>query len=169
MCIGRSVKIKVVPDISMQKSFLSTDNQFQRFLQVLAFVFLGYGFYLWHKEQEGSGFAILGACYSWLFSYYFSKDFLDRYKPQSVIKRVGDLLIFRQFKGVMKVSSSIEEEIELSRISTLTVGDNYISVILDGNGKGFDFVLKAKRADILAHIESILTEQEKADITIKKI
>lgn len=153
----------------MQKSFFNTDNQFQRFLQGLAFVFLVYAVVLWVNDREGIGFAILGGCYSWLFSYYFSKDYVDRYKPESVIQRDGETILFRQFKGVMKSSSYLEQRIELQRISTITVGDNYVSVILDGNGNGYDFILKAKRADIVSHIEATLSAEERAKFKIKKV
>lgn len=153
----------------MQQSFINTDNQFQRFLQLLALVFFGYAAFLWGTGREGIGFAILGGFYSWLFSYYFSKEFVDRYKPGSVIQRDGDIILFRQFKGVMKSSKYLEERIELQRISTMTIGDNYVSVILDGNGNGYDFVLKAKRADIISHIDAILNEEERSNIKIKKV
>ena len=46
--------------------------------------------------------------------------------------------------------------VELSRITQLKVADNYLAVILDGNGQGYDFQIKGKAEAITERLNEIL-------------
>ena len=65
--------------------------------------------------------------------------------------------------------SGKSERIEVKRISKVTVVDEGLAIILDGNGTGFDFFLNDNAQDIAEHLKSLLSQQEQAQIEFEVI
>ena len=63
--------------------------------------------------------------------------------------------------------NSKETTIAVAKISLITVGDEYLSVIIDGNGKGYDFYLTGKRDEISRYICTLFSEKEINNIELK--
>ncbi|MCZ4253007.1 hypothetical protein [Pseudoalteromonas shioyasakiensis] len=62
-----------------------------------------------------------------------------------------------------------EETLELSRITQLKVADNYLAVILDGNGQGYDFQIKGKAEAITKRLNEILPKALLKNSPIKQV
>ena len=62
-----------------------------------------------------------------------------------------------------------EETIELSRITQLKVADNYLAVILDGNGQGYDFQIKGKAEAIIERLIEVLPKALLKNSPIKQV
>ena len=62
-----------------------------------------------------------------------------------------------------------EETLELSRITQLKVADNYLAVILDGNGQGYDFQIKGKAEAITERLNEILPKALLKNSPIKQV
>ena len=62
-----------------------------------------------------------------------------------------------------------EETLELSRITQLKVADNYLAVILDGNGQGYDFQIKGKAEAIIERLNEILPKALLKNSPIKQV
>ena len=62
-----------------------------------------------------------------------------------------------------------EETLELSRITQLKVADNYLAVILDGNGQGYDFQIKGKAEVIIERLNEILPKALLKNSPIKQV
>jgi hypothetical protein len=62
-----------------------------------------------------------------------------------------------------------EETLELSRITQLKVADNYLAVILDGNGQGYDFQIKGKADAIIKRLNEILPKELLKNSPIKQV
>lgn len=140
---------------------------FQKLLQLLALSFVGLAIYYWVTLQEIKGYAVLGACYSWLFSYYFSDSFKQRLSPERLISREIDCFVIGQTSGFAKTKRI--QEIEISRISSITCSDNMLSIIIDGNGQGYDFQLLAKAKEITSRMTSLLTDEEREGIKLRQV
>lgn len=136
----------------------STDRMFQLFLQLLAVAFLVYAVFIWYKTGEVKGFAALGAVYSWWFSFYFSKEYKLRSSPEKVLNRNGSDLLIQPASGLLKTFKPTE--LEVDRISKVTITDNYLSIILDQNGQGYDFHIKADKQAIKSRLVELLSEEE---------
>ncbi len=137
----------------------SVDRVLQLSLKALAVAFFSYVLYAWYTAGEINGYAALGACYSWWFSFYFSEEYKARNNPEKVLNRNGPDLVVQPAAGLLKTLKPTE--IEVGRISKLTVIDNYLSLILDNNGQGYDFHIKAPKEQIVSRIRALLTEDEK--------
>lgn len=62
-----------------------------------------------------------------------------------------------------------EETLELSRITQLKVANNYLAVILDGNGQGYDFQIKGKAEAITKRLNEILPKALLKNSPIKQV
>ena len=62
-----------------------------------------------------------------------------------------------------------EETLELSRITQLKVADNYLAVILDGNGQGYDFQIKGKAEAIIERLIEVLPKALLKNSPIKQV
>lgn len=105
-----------------------------------------------------NGFVIAVAF--WAFSRRYSDKFIKQHAHGNALTRVNNQLVVKQ-APIKKVS-----EVDITRISQITIADNYLSCILDGNGQGFDFQIIGKACDIKVHVSSILTVNEQQTITI---
>ena len=52
----------------------------------------------------------------------------------------------------------------VQRISEFNIGDKYLSVILDNNGLGYDFVISGTQQQIKTHLQQIFSQDEQSAI-----
>lgn len=99
--------------------------------------------------------------------------FHPKYKQNNTltnqIRRDGDLLKIKNKSLHTVMASEKSQSIEIKRISKVTVIDEGLSIILDGNGSGFDFFLNDNAEDIVNHLKSLLSQQEQAQIEFEVI
>lgn len=96
----------------------------------------------------------------WAFSRRYSEKFIQQHSLVNAITRVNNELVIKQVP-IKKIS-----EVDITRISKITIADNYLSCILDGNGQGFDFQILGSVSEINTHLVSILTTNERQAIVI---
>lgn len=99
--------------------------------------------------------------------------FHPKYKQANILnnqlQRDGQFLrITNKSLHPMFVSGK-SERIEIKRISKVTVVDEGLAIILDGNGTGFDFFLNDNAKDIAEHLKTLLSPQEQAQIEFEVI
>ena len=142
-----------------------TNPQKQRSLLLLAVVFFILGIYQVTASVNetaipifSNGFIIAIIC--WAFSRRYSEKFMKQHALVNALTRVNNQLVIKQ-APIKKVS-----EVDITRISQITIADNYLSCILDGNGQGFDFQVIGNACDINTQINAILTASERQSIVI---
>ncbi|WFO20097.1 hypothetical protein ATS73_005190 [Pseudoalteromonas sp. H100] len=64
---------------------------------------------------------------------------------------------------------SDQESIEVKRISIVNISDNWLSIIIDGNGNGYDFQLLGSKDEIYQQFNSLLNSDEKENIDINYV
>lgn len=82
-------------------------------------------------------------------------------------RREGNLAISRLKISPFSKKSSLVM-IEIQRISEMTIGDNCLSIIIDGNGNGYDFQLVGTNEEINSRLNSLLID-EIAGISVKQL
>lgn len=98
----------------------------------------------------------------------FSKRGKDIHSLDKLITRAEDKMTF---KGTIDSGYVIEKgiELEVNRLSILSIRDDYVSVIIDGNGNGYDIMLDDSAQAIESHIRSLLSEKEQENIAFKRV
>lgn len=142
-----------------------SNKQKQRSLLALAVIFFILGIYQITAPTNddpipvfSNGFII--AIAFWAFSRRYSDKFIKQHALVNAITRADNQLIVNQ-APIKKVS-----QVDVKRISQITIADNYLSCILDGNGQGLDFQIIGKASDIETRVTSILTASEQHSITL---
>lgn len=145
-----------------------THKNKQRSLFALTTIFFILGIYQIVASPNGTpipmfsnGFVI--AIAFWAFSRRYSAKFIEQHSLANAITRDNNQLIVKQ-AAIQKVS-----EVDITRISQITITDNYLSCILDNNGQGYDFQIIGKTCDIELHLASILTASERQAINISLV
>jgi len=101
----------------------------------------------------------------------YARKYSQNYQQQSTL----DTLITRNaqsltFKG--KPENGYEDkgiDLDVARLSVLTIRDDYLSVIIDGNGNGWDFFVVGTSQGIEQHIRSLLSKIEQNNIQFKHV
>ncbi|OUS73427.1 hypothetical protein B5G52_04060 [Pseudoalteromonas sp. A601] len=142
-----------------------SNKQKQYSLLVLALLFFILGIYQITASTNdtvipvfSNGFIIVIAF--WAFSRRYSDKFIKQHALGNALTRLNEQLVVKQ-APIKKVS-----QVDVTRITQITIADNYLSCILDGNGQGFDFQIIGKACDIETQVTSILTANEQQTITI---
>lgn len=145
-----------------------THKKKQGSLLVLALVFFILGIYQITASPNGTpipifsnGFVI--AIAFWAFSRRYSAKFIEQHALENAITRDNNQLIVKQ-APIQKVS-----QVDITRISQITIADNYFSCILDNNGQGYDFQIIGKACDIELYLASILTASEREAVIISLV
>ncbi len=103
-----------------------------------------------------------------LLSYRTSRQYKIKNSPMSLIeRREGHLAISRLKISPFSKKSSLVM-IEIQRISEMTIGDNCLSIIIDGNGNGYDFQLVGTNEEINSRLNSLLID-EIAGVSVKQL
>ncbi|MBU2893407.1 hypothetical protein KO495_08700 [Colwellia sp. D2M02] len=125
--------------------------------------------YRWHYNiSEPTNMLAIAAAFG-LMSYRFSLRFKMNNSLKSLVeRRESDLVISRLKISPFSKKSSLTK-ISVARISLITAADNYLSIIIDGNGNGYDFQLLANKDEIVEHIQSLLSCEELAGIKISNV
>ena len=112
--------------------------------------------------------ALILSCSSFYWVSRYQKMGKGDYSVDKLITREQDNMTFR---GVPASGYVLEKGIELdvNRLSILSIREDYLSVIIDGNGNGYDFILAGDGQAIESHIRSLLSEKEQENIAFKKV
>lgn len=99
-------------------------------------------------------------------SYRFSDRYQQANSLEVLVQRIDDQLIVQdaQQSPTVKFAPVI---IDIERIATMTYGDNYLSLIVDGNGNGYDFRLQCDKVELRSHLNRLFSREEKAKISIE--
>lgn len=99
--------------------------------------------------------------------------FHPKYKQDNAltnqIRRDGDVLKIKNKSLHTVIGTDKSQSIEINRISKVTVINEGLAIILDGNGTGFDFFLSDDAQDIAEHLKSLLSHQEQVQIEFEVI
>ncbi|ALO44292.1 hypothetical protein [Pseudoalteromonas phenolica] len=99
--------------------------------------------------------------------------FHPKYKQDNAltnqIRRDDDVLKIKNKSLHTVISTQKSQSIKIARISKVTVIDEGLSIIIDGNGAGFDFFLNDNAKDIAEHLKALLSPQEQAKIEFEVI
>jgi len=98
-------------------------------------------------------------------AYYSTEKFVAKAALSNTITATDTSLTVKQ----VYYQCEKEEILELSRISQLKVADNYLAVILDGNGQGYDFQIKGKAEAITERLNEILPKALLKNSPIKQV
>ena len=94
-----------------------------------------------------------------------SREFQIANQLTSLLQRHQNILnICHQHVSPSMLSEPVS--IEIARISKMTVLDEYLSVILDDNGQGYDFKLSGDADAIKLRLKELLTKEELQHITL---
>ena len=85
------------------------------------------------------------------------------------IRRDGDVLKIKNKSLHTVIGTDKSQSIEINRISKVTIINEGLSIIIDGNGTGFDFFLSDDAQDIAEHFKSLLSHQEQVQIEFEVI
>ncbi|MBW4965469.1 hypothetical protein KZZ04_03705 [Pseudoalteromonas sp. CR1] len=131
------------------------------FIAVVMFIAF---FIIWYvnKEVEAAFLLLFFACLS--FRYRFTDEYKAKHSPHNLIKRSADTIKISKPKWSHFKFLSGQESIEVKRISIVNLSDNWLSIIIDGNGKGYDFQLLGSKEEIDQQFNSLLNSDEKENI-----
>ena len=104
---------------------------------------------------------------SLLSSYRFTKSYITKNSLFNLIKRKADRLEISRLKTSPFSNTSARVSLEVNRISRVTIGNNWLSVIIDGNGNGYDFQLVGSKDAIVDYLTTLLNENELSNIDLK--
>jgi hypothetical protein len=102
-----------------------------------------------------------------LLSYKFSNGYKLKNSVENLIKKLGGNIEISSVK-LLPFNFRVKT-IEIKRISKVTIGKNWLSIIIDGNGNGYDFQLLASESKIDEHIKALLALQETSNIDFQYI
>ncbi len=99
--------------------------------------------------------------------------FHPKYKQDNAltkqIRRDGGVLKIKNKSLHTLLGTENSQSIEIKRISKVTAIDEGLSIIIDGNGAGFDFFLNDNAEDIAERLKTLLSEQEQCHIEFEII
>ncbi len=131
-----------------------------------AFCCFGYFLYSYYNDHKGSINILAITAALLLVPYRFSLGYKIKNSLRNLIERREDELVIARLRTAPFSKKSALVAIKVSRISVITINDNYLSVIIDGNGKGYDFQLLATTDEISERLHALLTHDERAAIEI---
>ncbi|NUZ12155.1 hypothetical protein HUZ36_15320 [Pseudoalteromonas sp. McH1-7] len=102
----------------------------------------------WPDFQSGIFFST--ACLMLMLSMVLGGDGYGNQRVESLLTKVGDTLIISH--GIGKVT------IPIARIESIAIGKNYLGLIEQNNGNGYDITCTGSRDQIHHHIKNLLAE-----------
>ncbi|QOL25438.1 hypothetical protein LP316_14235 [Thalassotalea sp. LPB0316] len=108
-------------------------------------------------------FKVLTFTYCVLFfalTYRYSSLFKKKNALARLITTNGESLTIQSQQFASATSA---KNIDINQISTITIGDNYLSVIIGNNGNGYDFYFSASKSEIAEHIKGLMSGNSKVN------
>ena len=133
-------------------------------LILISTLLLCWFFINWYKNDEFKDYLLFFSMFCLLFSYRFTNRYITKNSLCCLIKRKADTIEISRLKTVPFSNKSAHVSLEIKRISKLRIGDNWLSIIIDGNGNGYDFQLVGAKEAIAEHIKTLLSENEISNI-----
>ncbi|MFD2167609.1 hypothetical protein ACFSJY_15265 [Thalassotalea euphylliae] len=144
-----------------------SDRQLQQVCKALFVVFISYFIFLIMTDNSVSKITLVsGLALALLLLaqvYHLSPKFKSLSEIGQLINRSDHHLLIKSHL------LSNESEIDIIRISQISIQDNYLGIILDGNGQGFDFHPEGTKEDIKKHLYELLTEHEAKHIKLNAV
>lgn len=116
-----------------------TNTFYKNGLIIFAILLLGVFFINWFKNDEFQIYLLFFSIFCLLSSYRFTKSYIAKNSLFNLIKRKADILEISRLKIAPFSKKSVQVSLEVNRISKLIIGNNWLSIIIDGNGNGYDF------------------------------
>ena len=136
---------------------------------ILANGLIGYFFISLYKHNEFQAYVLFYAIACFLFSYRFTNGYRLKNSLSSLIKRKGDIIEISIMKPMPFVKKSAKITLDVNRISIIRISKNWLSIIIDGNGNGYDFQLVGNQRTIEEYIVTMFSEKERSHMDIKCI
>lgn len=102
------------------------------------------------------------------YSYRYSERFQKANALTQLVQRIDDQWIVQTAQQSPTVKYA-PVEIDINRISSIQYGDNYLAVITDGNGNGYDFELFCSEQELRNYIGELLYPEERQRIDIQPV
>lgn len=145
-----------------------SDNLVKFSLSLLSLVLLGMFISSYMSLGDKQYYLLILGFSTALLAYKFSDGFKVKNNINKLMFRDGNHLSISSVKQFPLNNKSKVEVIEIGRISVITIGKDWLSVIIDGNGNGYDFQLLGSESEIRNQINLLLTEQELSTIKVNK-
>ncbi|MCO4798718.1 MAG: hypothetical protein KC484_05865 [Colwelliaceae bacterium] len=146
-----------------------SDNTLKLLFAIFSTIMFGLYIISFFTTGDAKSYQFILGLSGLLFSYKFSEHYKSKNAIEKLIKRKDEKLEISSIKLFPFTSKLRVELIEVSRISIASIGKDWLSIIIDGNGNGFDFQLLGSQRDIETHIKSLLIEQEASKIDFRYI
>ena len=146
-----------------------SDSIFNKVVLSVAVVFAATFFYGWLIQNEMNEYFLFVALGLFFLAYRFTKSFNNKNSLTNLLKRNGDEIEISRLRTVPFVDSSLKITLEVNRISKVTIGKNWLSIIVDGNGNGYDFQLLGSGNDIHEHFSALFNPEELSCVDIHRL
>lgn len=123
----------------------------------------------WYKNDEVETYLLFFTIFCLLFSYRFTKSYIAKNSLSNLVKRKANILEISRLKTAPFSNKSVQVSLEVSRISKLRIGNDWLSIIVDGNGNGYDFQLVGTKEVIVGYLTTLFSENELSNIDLKCI
>jgi len=137
-----------------------SDNFIKLTFSLLAVISFGLSLNNFLVVGNAQNFLILFGLACALLSYRFSNNFKLRNSIEKLIKQQGEKVEISSIKLLPFNYKLRKTTLEIQRISKVTVGDDWLSIIIDGNGNGYDFQLSGSKSQIDEHMKALLGERQ---------
>ncbi|MFT2092016.1 hypothetical protein [Paraglaciecola sp. 2405UD69-4] len=142
-----------------------SDNVLSKLSLFMAALFTSGLLYLIYSKQINALnmlFSIGAIVMSLSWCYKLSKKYKAKNSVNELIKRDGNLL---ECKSAGTVFTS---NIDIQKIEKVTICHQYISIIEENNGKGYDVFLISDAQEIMVHMLNLFTKEELKTIDLIK-
>jgi len=146
-----------------------TNTFYKNSLIIFATLLLGVFFINWYKNDDVEIYLLFFTISCLLFSYRFTKSYIAKNSLSNLVKRKANILEVSRLKTAPFSNKSVPVSLEISRISKLRIGNNWLSIIIDGNGNGYDFQLIGTKEVIVGYLNTLFSENELLNIDLKCI
>lgn len=146
-----------------------TNTFYKNSMIIFATLLLCLFFMNWYKNDEVETYLLFFTIFCLLFSYRFTKSYIAKNSLSNLVKRKANILEISRLKTAPFSNKSVQVSLEVSRISKLRIGNDWLSIIVDGNGNGYDFQLVGTKEVIVGYLTTLFSENELSNIDLKCI
>lgn len=127
-----------------------------------------YNFFVDDGQLLGIASMLVLSLSSFYWARHYAKLSAGDFALPVLISREGDKIVFKSKpQGGYKLEQGVE--LEVARLSVFSIREDYLSVIVDGNGNGYDFFVDGSGNEIEQYLRSILSSDEFENITFKHV